>query len=192
MPGNQTGVPNNVPNTSGGYTKIHRDTIYYYSPARLFFIYLGGLVVLVILCAISYLTLNNYHTLQNLEETGVTTQGQLVSHHIVAGAKSTAYYVTYSYTVTTSNGLPQSYQTQRQVDKETYERLAVGVQLPVRYLPAQPDVARLLEVKEDNFGLTIGLWLLLALTVAEVYLVGQIVTGHRVRAKHRLAQTIRN
>jgi hypothetical protein len=138
---------------------------------------LGGLLLITLVLAVVLILISN--NLDDIDKNGVKTQA-LVTNHETQRGKSTIYYVTYRFTVPVKNGTPQTYERRATVDREAYDRMAVGSYTPIKYMAQSPDTSRLLNVSKDDYGLTFVVVALLSTTFLEVLFIGNLAWLFRV------------
>jgi len=114
----------------------------------------------------------------NLSQRGVATQAIVISEHEVS-SRSTAHYVLLRYTVS-----GQSYTTEQEVSDHTYQALAIGDDITIRYLPDDPRQARLSGANTDNSALTANISdvMMIALSL----LIGIILCANAMRRDRQL------
>lgn len=124
------------------------------------FFKLTGLTLLIILlttlaCCTGYFTYMTYNSLQALERNGQVTQGQITYHSSRRIIKENRYEYTvaYSYSLPApGSSTPAIYERRAQVPRQTFERLAIGSTVTIRYLPDNPGVVRMEGESEDSMA----------------------------------------
>jgi len=128
-----------------------------------FALLIGALIVWLILTAV-----NESRIRERLNQSGVTTQAQIVSHRSVQG-RSTSYYLTYRYVPEKGR---QPYTREEEVTSDLYSSLADGSTTTALYLPGDPQTARLVENPYDptRYVIVLGIMLVFVLVTDGVYI----------------------
>lgn len=87
-----------------------------------------------------------------LEQRGILTTATIVDRRTQAD-KSISHFITYAFTVESSDGTTATYQREQYVPKAIYER-GIGAPLEVRFLPDDPSISRFNPHKPD-YGMTL-------------------------------------
>jgi len=164
--------------------------------ARSWSAYTVPLIFLVIMFAVTLMTLPNYQLVTALESRGRSVTGAVANKRYTVStgkSRSTTYYLAYTYTVA-----GKSYRIEQSVSSGIYNMNNVGGQVTVSYLPENPAQARLGGDDKDDGGIisgfygTVAGWVAFAITCIfclnhilrnlRLATQGQLVTGRVIGA----------
>ncbi len=91
---------------------------------------------------------SQWQTYTLLRDTGATVEGVIISQRIDEDSEGDTYYVTYKYTAPLPQGDRQQFSREESVSSGLYETLKPEKRVIIRYVPADPETARL----EQQFG----------------------------------------
>lgn len=120
----------------------------------------------------------------NLNQRGQAAQATISGHYIQHG-KSTTYHVQFSYSANEA-----SYVVQQDVSADTYNKLAQGTHVTIRYLPDDPAQARLWGANADEsntqFYFFVIVGICLAVLIFGYFLVEYVLRTRRLAADGQL------
>ncbi|MEP6987245.1 MAG: DUF3592 domain-containing protein [Chloroflexota bacterium] len=93
--------------------------------------------------------LNRRTLYEDLMQTGVTTQAEIISHR-TAEEKSTTYYVTYRFNGTAIDHTSQMYTKEEDVGHTSYDAIKDGDSVTIHYLPRDPNISYLEPLMEPS------------------------------------------